>query len=113
LEEDGKMKTDKIGGRISIVTTKFSCVEGVTAKFFLEDGSEVFYNIDDDFTCDDVKNFGAGLEYSDLERLAASEIRAVEIRDARSSKYIVLPIENPYMKRYFVELKRIVDQEKK
>lgn len=110
LEEDGKMKTDKIGGRISIVTTKFSCVEGVTAKFFLEDGSEVFYNIDDEFNCDDVKNFGAGLEYGDLERLAASELRAVEIGDARSGKYILLSIENPQMKRYFVNLKKIFDE---
>lgn len=109
--ENGKLLEEKLGGRLMLLSTELSCVEGVYLKFYLEDKQTVLCdNISDDFTCDLSKGIGAALEYFDLERLSKSPIKAVELIDKSSNKAILLPVDNPFMKEYFIQLKEQFDQ---
>lgn len=106
---DGKINREKLGGRIELISSKLSCLDGLYVKFYLENKETVFILIDDQLTCDLATGFGGALDYSDLERLSASEIKAVEILEENGDTSITFAIDNPYMKKYFQELKREFD----
>ena len=112
VKDDGVLLKEKLGGLLTVLSTDLTCVEGVYLKFYLENKETVMCdNIDEEFTCNLGGGIGAGLEYSKLERLAQSPVKAIEVVDKGSGKAILLPVDNPYMKKYFQELKRLFDND--
>lgn len=105
VSEDGKKRMDKLGGRVNILTNEFTCVEGLKAKFYLEDNSSITLDVQEKFSCELSKGFGFALSYDDLERLSASKMKAVRLLDERSAKSILFAVDNSYMKEYFKALK--------
>ncbi|NGF74392.1 hypothetical protein G5B10_00765 [Fluviicola sp. SGL-29] len=106
---EGKINREKLGGRIELISTELTCLDGLTMKFYLENKETVFLPIDDQLTCDLATGFGGSLNYSDLERLSVSELKAVEIFENEGGTSITFAIDNPYMKKYFQELKKEFD----
>lgn len=110
VKDDGILLKEKLGGILTVLSTDLTCVEGVYLKFYLENKETVLCdNIDEEFTCSLASGIGAGLEYSKLERLAQSPVKAIEVVDKGSGKTLLLSVDNPYMKKYFIELKKEFD----
>lgn len=110
VKDNGVLLKEKLGGLLFVLSTELSCVEGVFLKFYLENKETVLCdNINEDFNCSLADGIGAALEYTELERLAKSPVKAIEVIDKASGDVLLLPVDNPYMKKYFIELKKEFD----
>lgn len=110
VKDNGDLSKEKLGGLVFLMTTEWACVDGFHVKYYLENKETVlFEDIANEFTCDLANGIGAALEYSKLEKLAKSPVKAVEIIEKGNGQTILLPVDNPSMKDYFINLKKLLD----